>query len=142
MRRTPSASILSIGMALFLWANLAIGGQEYGGAWSRIGSGPGKGWVQFRGHVLCAKQPASTAHGSTPSRFYRLNHRLGQVVIEVTVGAEELPYHSLWMNSEDQVFETLAAEENLFKEVEVSGLLREYRPTVGILYLPTVQILG
>ena len=98
----------------------------------------------YSSEVTCSVQsnPPSTAHGNTFSRFYRLNHRLGQVVMEVTVGAEALPYHSLWMNSEDQVFETLAAEENLFKEVEVSGLLREYRPTVGILYLPTVQILG
>jgi hypothetical protein len=134
--------VLSIGAILLLWATLAVGGQEYGGGWSRIGSVPGKGWVQFRGHVLCSKHPASAAHGSSPSRVYRLNHRLGQVVMQVTVEAEALPYHSLWVNSEDHVFETLAAEENLFKEVEISGLLREFRPAVGILYLPTVQVLG
>ncbi len=28
------------------------------------------------------------------------------------------------------------------KEVEVSGLLREYRPTVGILHLPTMPFTG
>ena len=141
MRRTRGATIVVIGVAMCLWASLVAGGQEYGGSWRGMGSWSGRGWVQFRGHVLCAGQTASTARGSSPSRFYRLNHRLGQVMMEVTAGAESLPYHSLWVNGEDRLFEVLAAEETLFKEIEISGLLREYRPTVGILYLPTLHVL-
>ena len=40
------------------------------------------------------------------------------------------------------MFETLSAEENLFKDIEISGLLREYLPTMGIVDLPTVQVIG
>jgi hypothetical protein len=73
---------------------------------------------------------------------YQLNHRLGHVVIEIPTDAAALPYHRLWLNGEDQLFETLAAEENRFKEVEITGQLREYRPTVGIVDLPTLRVLG
>jgi hypothetical protein len=40
------------------------------------------------------------------------------------------------------LFERLAAEKNLFKEIEISGVLREYPPAMGILDLPTVRVLG
>jgi len=61
--------------------------------------------------------------------------------MEVTAETAVLPYRHLWLRSEDRLFETLAAEENLFKEIEVSGLLREYLPTAGTLDLATVQVL-
>ena len=46
-----------------------------------------------------------------------------------------LPSRRLWLKGGDQVFETLAAEETLFRKVEVAGLLREYLPTAGTLAL-------
>lgn len=139
MRRIQKALILGFG-AILLWTGLALGGQGYTGAWGSIKSGAGRRWVQFRGHILCASGALEAKRAVSASHFYQLNHRRGQVIVKVTAGAAALPYHSLWLNGEDRLFETLAAEENLFKEVEISGLLREYRPALGILDLPTVQI--
>lgn len=62
--------------------------------------------------------------------------------MKINAGASALPYHSLWLNGEDRLFETLAAEENLFRDVEISGLLREYLPTMGIVDLPTVRVIS
>jgi hypothetical protein len=89
MRRTRSTTGLSIGVTLSLWTSLARGGQEYSGDRSKVGSWPGKGWVQFTGQILCSRGALTTT-----------------------------------------------------KEVEVSGPLREYRPTVGVLHLPTMPVVG
>jgi hypothetical protein len=105
----------------------------------------GKGWVQFRGHVLCAGCTLEELRSTLPvprNRLYQLNHRQGQVVMEVNPEDATLPYHRLWLKGTDDVFATLAAEENLFKEIEVSGLLREYLPTSGTLDLATVKIMS
>jgi hypothetical protein len=63
-------------------------------------------------------------------------------MMKIATGAPTLPYHSLWLNGEDRLFEMLAAEENLFKDIVISGLLREYAPTMAIVDLPTVQVIG
>jgi hypothetical protein len=96
MRRTRSTAGLSIGVTLPLWTSLAIGGQEYGGGYgSRVGSWPGKGSGQFTGRIPCSRGALTTKLTFPSSRFYQLRHRLGQVVMEVTVGVEVVPYHSL-----------------------------------------------
>ena len=141
MRRTRSAAILRIG-ALLLWTSLVMGGQGYSGAWGRSGVGPGRRWVQFRGHVLCVGCTLKAERVVSSSRLYQLNHRLGQVVIKVTSGGPALPYRCVWVKGDDRLFETLAAEENLFRELEISGVLREHLPATGILELPIVQVVG
>jgi hypothetical protein len=62
--------------------------------------------------------------------------------MQAKAGNVSLPYRRLWLRGGDQLFAALTAEENLFKEVEVSGLLREYLPTSGTLDLATVQFLS
>ena len=74
------------------------------------------------------------------TRLYQLNHRQGQVVMEVNPQTVALDYHRLWIRGGDQVFETLSAPENRFKEVVVSGVFREYLPTAGTLDLATVSV--
>ncbi|MGE0824931.1 MAG: hypothetical protein AB7G75_17770 [Candidatus Binatia bacterium] len=98
--------------------------------------------MQFQGRVLYADSVSTTPRAAPTAHLYQLNHRLGHLVMEVTRGAADLPYHRLWLNGANQLFETLAAEENRFKDVEITGQLREYRPTVGIVDLPTVPVLG
>ncbi len=144
MKRTRRAVLMSIGVAL-LWASLVTGGQGYiedpGGFGFRLG----KGWMQLRGHILCAGCTLEELHNAPPaprSRLYQLNHRRGQVVMQVNPEDASLRYHRLWLKGGDELFEILAAEENLFKEIEVSGLLREYLPTSGTLDLATVRVLG
>ncbi len=144
MKVTRRAVMMSLGAAL-LWASLATGVQGYVGAPGGFGSGLGKGWVQLRGQVVCAGCTLEELRAALPvpsARLYQLNHRRGQVVIKANPEDASLRYHRLWLKGGDKLFEILAAEENLFKEIEVSGLLREYLPTSGTLDLATVRVLG
>jgi hypothetical protein len=141
MRSTQSMRILRIG-ALLLWTSLVMGGQGYSGTWGRSGVGPGRRWIQLRGYVLCAGCTLNAKRAVSFPRLYQLNHRLGQVVMKATSDNHALPYRRLWLKGDDRLFERLAAEENLFRELEISGVLREYLPTTGILELPRVQVLG
>jgi hypothetical protein len=142
MKRVRNAVITSVSVAL-LWANLASGMSGSTRAGGGFGSGLGRGWVQLKGQVLCATCTLKDLRANSPvpsARLFQLNHQRGQVVMQVEAGHEDLPYHALWLKGDDAAFETLAAEENLFKEVEVSGLMREYLPTSGTLDLATVRI--
>ena len=62
--------------------------------------------------------------------------------MEVNPTDASLPAHRLWLRGGAHVWRMLAAEENFFKEIEVSGLLRESLPTLAILDLPDVRIVG
>jgi hypothetical protein len=53
-----------------------------------------------------------------------------------------LPAHRLWMRGGEHVWRVLAAEENFFKEIEVSGLLRESLPMLASLDPAEVRIVG
>ena len=53
-----------------------------------------------------------------------------------------LPAHRLWLRGGEYVWRVLATEENFFKEIEVSGLLRESLPTLASLDPPDMQIVG
>jgi hypothetical protein len=62
--------------------------------------------------------------------------------MEVNPEDASLPAHRLWLRGGEHVWRMLAAEEDFFKEIEVSGLLRESLPTLAILDLPDVRIVG
>ena len=139
MKATRTAVLLGVSLAL-AWAGWVSGVQGYT---SNVGSGFGRNWVQLRGTILCADCSLEELRATPPapvSRLYQLNHRLGRVVIEAQHPDARLQHHRLWLKGGNQLYETLAAEKNLFKEVEVSGLLREYLPTAGTLDLATVRI--
>ncbi len=121
MKGTLRAAVMSIGVTL-LWASLATGAQEHIGAPGVFGSGQGKDWAQLKGHVLCAGCTLEELRANPlvpPTHLYQLNHRRGQVVREVNPDDASLLYHRLWPKGGDHLFETLRAEENLFKEIEV-----------------------
>ena len=144
MTRIHRAVLMSFGVAL-LWATLATGVQGYSGTTGRMESRLGPDWVQLRGHVLCAGctlEELRAAPSAPRSRLYQLHHQRGQVVMYVNPACPALSSHHLWLRGGDHLFETLAAEENLFREIAVAGLWREYLPTAGTLDLATVQVLG
>jgi hypothetical protein len=62
--------------------------------------------------------------------------------MEVNPEAASFPAHRLWLRGGEHVGRMLTAEENCFKEIEVSGLLRESLPTLAIVDLPDVRIVG
>ena len=94
-----------------------------------------RGITQIKGKVLCTKCTIDELHKTQPklSNLYEISHRLGQLVMQV----EEVSERSLWRyltqapliraRGEDRFFQQLTAEENLFQEVEITGLLRDTR---------------
>ena len=94
-----------------------------------------RGILQIKGKVLCAKCNIDEVRTARPdlSNLFAMTHRLGQLVIQI----EEVNERSLWRHlmlahvlharGADRFFSQLAAEENLFQKVTISGLLRDTR---------------
>jgi ABC-type branched-subunit amino acid transport system ATPase component len=64
--------------------------------------------------------------------LYQLTHKRGQIVMQVKE-INDTRWRSLvwppllWVRAKDSVFQQLTAEENLMREVELTGLLRNSR---------------
>ena len=105
--------------------------------------GLGHNWVHLQGKLLCTACTVQELRTTLPApapRLYQLNHRLGPSVIEAAPGTDPLPYKRLWLRGANQLSHFLAAEENMFQHIEISGLLREYMPTSGVLDFATVRV--
>jgi len=138
---------ITIGMmAALLLAGVTNGarGQVAGGGLSAFG-GEGKGMTIIRGNVVCAGCTLDEVQKAQPHKphLYQLTHKQGQVVMQVRMvnGSEiwESPLSPRFtVRSKDSVFQQLTAEENLMKEVEITGILRN----TGTLDIATVTISG
>jgi hypothetical protein len=116
-----------------LFGGVTTGAQGFVGG---MGSGPiggsARGLTQIRGTVVCAQCGLDGVRETQPQRkhFYELTHKQDQVVMEVTrVNDPQMPIvltsssPRLSVRAPDRVFQQLTAEENMFKEVEIVGLL-------------------
>lgn len=133
-------TVLLHAIALLLCSALASGAHGYDG-W-KFGSQK-KQWIEIHIRVLDVKaSPESNSanrHHASPSS-YLLLHQQGQIVAEGLPGQTILPYQQLWLKSGDHTFHFLAAEEQRFREIRLSGLLREHKPDVGVLDLVQVDV--
>lgn len=127
--------------AILLSLTVRVEGQVPGGGLGSLG-GELRGMTQFTGHVVCVDcslQEAREAHPQL-TNLYQLIHvdpEQSQVVMQVETfsdPAERMRWesvvglsHQLQMRTTDDVFQALTAEENLFKELTVTGLLRSTR---------------
>jgi hypothetical protein len=125
-----------VGMAaVLLLASVATSAQSFvpGGGASGFGIG-GRGMTIMKGTILCAgctldevrKAQSDTHH------LYQLTHTQGQVVMRVTSvngsGLWEAPWPPRFsVRAKDSVFQQLTAEENLLKEMEITGMLSNTR---------------
>jgi len=108
--------------------------QVVGGGLSSFG-GESRGTVQVTGKVICVGCSLEDVRQAHPAQhdLSLLRHRQGQVVMEVQTVNEQPLWDSLawpprlWVRATDQLFAQLTAERNLFKEVEITGLLRNTR---------------
>jgi hypothetical protein len=127
---------LSLGItAALLLGSLTTGasGLVPGGA-SSIGGGA-RSYVRMTGTVLCAQCNLNDIRSMQPqkSHVYELTHTQGQVVMEVTQlnHPNTMVYLAypprLQVRASDTVFARLTAEENLRKEVEITGMLNNTR---------------
>jgi hypothetical protein len=113
------------------------------GAWGQAGVGGGFGGfggesrrvTQITGKVVCVGCTLEEVRKAQPDQhhLYQLTHRQGQVVLEVSAVNDARTWasltwpHLLSVRAKDTLFQQLTAEENLFKEVELTGLLRNTR---------------
>jgi len=139
--------IVRTGMAAaLLLAGITTGAQGFapGGGLSAFG-GVGKGMAIIRGNVLCAGCDLDETSKAQPNlpHLYQLTHKQGRVVMQVkTVNGSEMWEAPLsprfQVRSADRVFQQLTAEENLMKEVEITGILG----STGTLDITMVTIKG
>ena len=132
--------------AALLLAGLITGAQGFAPGGTRSFGGESRGMVQIRGTVLCGACSLEEMHAAQPNerKLYQLSHRRGQVVMQIaTVNGSAMfaplaQPSRLQVRAKAEVFEQLSAEENLAKEVEITGMLRNTRT----LDIATVTILG
>lgn len=113
------------------------------------GQGPGlgplpfgsgfQGLTEFTGQVVCVGCSLAEVRKTRPHLFnlYQLNHEQEQVVIQIDSFTDAADRHywqtvagltdKVSVRAADHVFEELTAEENLFKEMTVTGILRSTR---------------
>ena len=131
--------------AALLLTSVTTGAQGFtSGGLSSFGGGS-RGMTLIKGNVLCAGCDLTEVRQAQPGlpHLYQLTHRQGQVVLQVRTvngsGLWEAPLSPrLAVRATDRVFQQLTAEENLTKEVEISGLLRN----TGTLDIATVTLSG
>ena len=87
--------------------------------------------VLIRGKVVCAGRSLDEVREAKPYKYnhhlFQLVHRQGQVVMKMNWVSDSLWWNHLTaarirVRGKDSLFEGLSAEENLFKEVEISGI--------------------
>jgi len=112
-------------------AGISTGAQGFVPGVTVSGCGETRGPVQLRGTVVCAKCSLDEVRKAQPHEhdLYELMHRQGQIVMKVTWVKDWQRWRllawppRLWVRAKDSVFQQLAAEENLLKEVEIIGFL-------------------
>ncbi len=110
-------------------------GQASGGGITSFG-GELRGMTQLTGEIVCVECSLEEARAAQPNPrdLYLLQHEDEQVVIRVDSFSD--PAQAFWWESivglshrlttraSERIFEELTAEENLFKEIVLIGLLR------------------
>jgi hypothetical protein len=123
-----AAALLLAGITTGARAQVPVGGlSSFGGEL--------RGVTQFEGKVVCGGCSLAEVQQAHPNQhgFYQLSHRTGQVVIQIDTVSDLQAWSyfasppRIWVRGKDKLFEQLTAEKNLFKEVEIIGLLRNTR---------------
>ena len=123
----------SVAMALVL-VGLTAGAQAFvpDAGLSPFG-GEARGVTQVIGSVVCVGCSLNEVRAAQPDlqRLYQLNHEQGQLIMTVESVNNAARWesivglsHQLSVRAPQSLFQQLAAEENLFREVEIRGLLR------------------
>jgi len=140
MRALMGRILLRGGGVLLIWLILAPGTYAYD-SWSS--AEPRSRWIEISGCVLAVTHAKDPLHPIPPrpsAAYYLLLHRQGSLVLQSLTREPVLPYHRLWLKGEDSMFARLLAEERLFVQIRLSGLLREYQPGTGILELGHIEV--
>jgi hypothetical protein len=127
---------LRIGIAAtLLLSGITAGAQgDIGAAGSSFGPG-GADSVQIRGKVLCVACSLDEVRQTQPHApaLYQLSYKQGQLVMQVNWVSNTAHWQRvvwpprLWVRGEDGLVQQLSAEANLFKDLEIQGILSNTR---------------
>ena len=132
-------------IAIILLIAIEAGAQVPGSS-GAVG-GETRGVTFFRGTIICAGCSLEAAQAANPrlGRLYAFDSDRGQIVVRMNDADDRMWWEAItglsnrvWLRGPDEVLNSLMAEENLFKEVEVAGLLRKD----GIFDVGGVTLLG
>lgn len=130
MRTNCKALSIGIAVAVALGALSVRARGQVGDGGLSIGPG-GTGAIQLRGQVVCTDCYLDEVK-RTPFT-YQLSHKHGRLVMNVTWISNSSRWNrivwppKLQIRGEERLIQKLVAEENLMKELEVSGILGNSR---------------
>jgi hypothetical protein len=128
IRTGLGVTLLLAGVTTSAWGQVGGGGPSFGGEL--------RGITQLRGSVVCVGCSLEEVQAARPhlTDLYEFRHEQGRVVMEVDTINERARWvdilglsHRIAARAPDRLFQRLTAEENLFREVEIVGLLRNTR---------------
>ncbi len=134
----PCNKMISVGVvvALLLIVGMTTGAQGQvadGGSFGSFALGTGEVGMQIKGTVVCAGCSLEEVRKAQPDKWsnhlYQLAYRQEQAVMEVNRINNPRRWNHLIttprlrLRGPESLFAELTAEKNLFKEVEVSGIL-------------------
>ena len=135
-----SGKNLGIGLAAFLFvAGMTTHVQGFSDACTNHSGfgGSVRSMIQFTGTIMCVDCDLADLEQIQPGiegDFYQLNYEGQRLVINITaVTGQENGWGSiawppnLYVRTKPSTFQKLVAEENLFKTIEVTGLIRGTR---------------
>ena len=124
--RTGVAAVLLLAGITTVAQGQVPGGSSFGGGHRRL--------LQIKGKVVCAGCSLEEVRKGQPGthNLYQLTHRQGRAVMEVREVNSSARWDLAWpprlaVRAQDGLFQQLTAEENLLKEVEITGLLSSTR---------------
>jgi hypothetical protein len=145
MRTTLALTMLLAGLVPSAWAQVGVG---IGGTAGSVG-GELRGPTVIEGKVLCAQCTLEDVQAAQPrlTNLYELRHpQEGKVVMQIAPRQDTSAYSAWWQSdgaiwwqsvvgpgysvsvrAPRSLFRQLMAEENLLKQVQLSGLLRRTR---------------
>jgi hypothetical protein len=134
MNITKKTLKTGIGVALLLTGMAAGARGQIANGEGAFGVG-GNMMVQIKGKVLCAACSLEEVRKAQPreSHLYQLSSRQGRVVLKVDWVSNSARWHRvvwpprLWARGEERMLQQLGTEENLFKDVEITGILGNSR---------------
>jgi hypothetical protein len=124
----------SLAAALLLAGVTTIAQGQTGGGFGSFGGGT-RGLIQIKGSVICTGCSLNEVREAQPQerKLHQLSYNHGQVVMQIsTVNGSALfkvigGTSRLWVRAPASVLQQLGAEENLFKEMEITGVLHTTR---------------
>jgi len=127
LRTGMAATLLLAGITAGAQGDIGAGGSSFGP--------DGAGLVHLRGKVLCTACSLDEVRHAQPNEpaLYQLSYKQGQLVMQVSWVNTTARWHRvvwpprLWVRGEESLLEQLSAEANLFKEVEIHGILSNTR---------------